>query len=61
MVKLLGWLGASLMVGFAFTQYIPLAIIGLSMLTIEAWHIRQLNLVGTNIASIIGFAMSLIR
>ena len=56
-----GYLGAILMAIFAFTMAIPVAIIGLSLLTVQAYDNETYNLIVLNLSSIIGFSLSLIR
>jgi hypothetical protein len=50
-----GVLGAALMIGFSFTGYIPLAIVGLGFLTIQSVGLKADNLTVLNVVSIVGF------
>lgn len=50
-----GYLGAILMAIFAFTMAIPVAIIGLSLLTVQSVNARLHNLTILNLISIGGF------
>jgi hypothetical protein len=50
-----GYLGAVLMAIFAFTMAIPVAIIGLSLLTVQSVNARLHNLTILNLISIGGF------
>jgi len=65
MIELIGWVGAVTMVGASFKMSEPLglkmAIIGLSLLSIQAYDSSTYNLLALNICSIIGFSLSLIR
>jgi len=49
--------GASFMMGE--NRGLMLAIAGLTCLTVQAIHTRQINLIGLNIASMIGFSYTL--
>ena len=60
MIALIGWLGAVAMVAFSFTLWIPLAIIGLGLLTIQATATKTWNLVALNVVSLIGFVANYI-
>ena len=60
MIALIGWLGAVAMVAFSFTLWIPLAIIGLGLLTIQATATKTYNLVALNVVSLIGFVANYI-
>ena len=55
---LIGWIGAFFMVVFSFTLITPLAILGLSLLTIQAYKVNLTNLVILNLISIIGFSLN---
>ena len=59
MSNFLGYLGTLLMIAFAFTMYIPLAIMGLILMTFQAVHVGLWNLVILNIISIVGFVYNL--
>jgi hypothetical protein len=65
MIELIGWIGAVTMVGASFKMSEPLglkmAIVGLSLLSIQAYDTATYNLLTLNICSIIGFTNSLIR
>lgn len=52
---LAGYTGSAFMVAFAFTLSIPLALAGLSLLTVQAWEAKLWNLVILNLISIGGF------
>ena len=60
MIALIGWTGAVAMVAFSFTLWIPLAIIGLALLTIQATATKTWNLVALNVVSLIGFVANYI-
>ena len=60
MIALLGWIGAVAMVAFSFSLWIPLAIIGLGLLTIQATATKTWNLVALNVVSLIGFVANYI-
>ena len=60
MIALFGWIGAVAMVVFSFTLWIPLAIIGLALLTIQATATKTYNLVALNVVSLIGFVANYI-
>ena len=60
MIALIGWTGAVAMVVFSFTLWIPLAIIGLGLLTIQATATKTWNLVALNVVSLIGFVANYI-
>ena len=55
-----GYVGSALMVAFAFTLQIPFALIGLTLLTIQAFDSKMWNLVILNLISIGGFYSKLI-
>ena len=59
-VALFGWIGALHMVLFSFSLFVPMAIIGLILLTIQAIATKTYNLVALNIVSICGFAINLL-
>ena len=65
MIEVIGWIGAAVMVAASFNMARPLglkmAIIGLSLLTIQAYSSDTYNLIVLNLSSIIGFTLSLIR
>ena len=54
-IELIGWTGSAFMVAFAFTLFLPVALIGLLLLTFQAWKTETYNLVALNIISFIGF------
>ena len=60
MIAFVGWFGAVAMVAFSFTLWIPLAIAGLSLLTIQATATKTYNLVALNVVSLIGFVANYI-
>ena len=60
MIALIGWIGAVAMVAFSFTLWIPLALVGLSLLTIQATATKTYNLVALNVVSLIGFVANYI-
>ena len=60
MIALIGWIGAVAMVIFSFTLWLPLAMIGLSLLTIQATATKTYNLVALNVVSLIGFVANYI-
>jgi hypothetical protein len=59
MITFLGYVGSLFMVVFAFTMFIPFAIIGLSLMTMQAAKAGLWNFVILNIVSIIGFSHSI--
>jgi hypothetical protein len=65
MIEAIGWVGAAVMVAASFNMARPLglkmAIVGLSLLTIQAYSSDTYNLIVLNLSSIIGFTLSLIR
>ena len=65
MIELIGWIGAVTMVGASFKMSEPLglkmAIVGLALLSIQAYDTATYNLLALNICSIRGFSISLIR
>jgi len=64
-IEVIGWVGAAVMVAASFNMARPLglkmAIIGLSLLTIQAYSSDTYNLIVLNLSSIIGFTLSLMR
>ena len=54
-IELIGWTGSAFMVAFAFTLFLPVALIGLALLTFQAFKTQTYNLVALNIISFIGF------
>ena len=60
MIALFGWIGAVAMVAFSFSLFVPLAIIGLALLTIQATATKTYNLVALNVVSLIGFVANYI-
>ena len=58
-IELIGWIGSAFMVTFAFTLVIPFALIGLTMLTYQAYKNGMTNLIVLNAISAIGFALQL--
>lgn len=65
MIEFIGWIGAATMVGASFNMTKPLglmmAIIGLSLLTIQAYSNETYNLLTLNLCSILGFSLSLYK
>lgn len=65
MIGVIGWIGAVTMVAASFLMTMVLgkilAIAGLLLLTIEARHNRQINLIALNLSSILGFSYSLLQ
>ena len=57
-VDLIGWLGASFMIAFSFTLNLPFAILGLILLTIQAYKKDLKTLVILNLISILGFIIN---
>lgn len=57
---LFGYIGAAWMVVFSFTLYPEIAIVGLTMLTVQSVANRLHNLTILNLISIAGFASNLI-
>jgi len=65
MIATIGWIGAVTMVAASFLMTLTLgkvlAITGLLLLTIQARHNRQNNLIALNLSSILGFSYSLMQ
>lgn len=65
MIATIGWIGAVAMVAASFLMTMILgkilAIFGLLLLTIQARHNRQNNLIALNLSSILGFSYSLMQ
>ncbi|MDA8752504.1 hypothetical protein N9M52_00720 [bacterium] len=59
MITLLGYIGSLFMVAFAFTMVTELAIVGLSLMTMQAARAGLWNFVILNLISIVGFASNL--
>jgi hypothetical protein len=59
MITFLGYIGSLFMVAFAFTMMAELAIIGLTLMTLQAARACLWNFVILNIISIIGFSSNL--
>ena len=59
MITFLGYIGTAFMIVFAFTMFIPFAIIGLSLMTLQAARANLWYFVILNIISIIGFTYNL--
>ncbi len=55
MIAFIGWVGCFAMVAFSFTLWIPLAMLGLSLFTVQATATKTYNLVTLNVISLIGF------
>jgi hypothetical protein len=60
MIEIIGWIGAAVMVAASFNMA-KMALIGLSLLTVQAYDNETYNLIVLNLSSIIGFSLSLIR
>jgi hypothetical protein len=62
-MQVIGWLGCACMVSNSFLSFWEhrqaLAIVGLALLTIQAWHLKARNLIILNILSIIGYLCAL--
>jgi len=56
----LGWVGSVVMVAFSFTLVVPFALLGLSLLTVQAIANRTYNLIALNAVSIVGFTSNLL-
>ena len=60
-----GWIGAAVMVAASFNMGKPLslkmAIVGLLLLTVQAFSNETYNLLTLNLCSIIGFSLSLYK
>ena len=65
MIEVIGWVGAAVMVAASFNMARPLglkmALVGLSLLTVQAYDNETYNLIILNLSSIIGFTLSLMR
>ena len=55
MIALVGWVGSAFMVAFSWSLWLPLAMLGLSLLTVQATATKTYNLVTLNVISLIGF------
>ena len=55
MIAFIGWLGCLAMVAFSWTLSLPLAIVGLSLLTVQSTATKTYNLVTLNVISLVGF------
>jgi len=60
MMNLIGWIGSGFMVAFSFSLFVPLALIGLVILTTQAVANKTWNLVALNVISVCGFALNLL-
>jgi len=62
-IKVAGWVGAAAMCAAPFfidtMQGKLLAIVGLSLLTVQAYHIRAVNLIVLNVIGIIGYSYAI--
>ena len=58
MATILGYIGTVFMIIFAYTMIIPCAIIGLSLLTVQAIKASMWNLVFLNVVSVVGFSFN---
>jgi len=56
----LGWVGSVVMVAFSFTLVVPFALLGLSLLTVQAIANKTYNLIALNAVSIVGFTSNLL-
>jgi hypothetical protein len=56
----IGWIGSVVMVAFSFTLIVPLAVLGLVLLTVQAVANRTYNLIALNAVSIVGFVSNLL-
>lgn len=54
-----GWIGALFMVAFSFSLFVPLALVGLGLLTFQANAAKMTNLVILNLISLFGFSLQL--
>ena len=65
MIEVIGWVAAAVMVAASFNMARPLGLkmvlVGLSLLTVQAYDNETYNLIILNLSSIIGFTLSLIR
>lgn len=63
MTKVCGWMGAAAMGAAPFfidtMQGKLLAIVGLSLLTVQAYNMRAVNLIALNLIGIIGYCYAL--
>ena len=59
LIKLCSYCGTILMIAFSFTLYVPLAISGLVLLTIQSIKIKAHNLTILNLISLGGFIFSM--
>ena len=53
MIALCGWIGSAFMVAFSWSLWLPLAMLGLSLLTVQATATKTYNLVALNLISLI--------
>ena len=56
----IGWIGSVVMVAFSFSLIVPLAVLGLVLLTVQAVANRTYNLIALNAVSIVGFLSNLL-
>lgn len=63
-MRMIGWLGAAAMGAAPFFIDTPqgklLAIVGLALLTAQAYHMRAANLVALNLVGIAGYTWSIL-
>lgn len=59
MINLFGWIGSVAMVAFSFSLFVPLALLGLTLLTVQAVANKTYNLIALNAVSILGFLSNL--
>ena len=55
MIAFCGWVGSACMVAFSWSLWLPLAIVGLSLLTVQSTSTKTYNLVALNVISLVGF------
>lgn len=62
-MRIVGWMGAAAMGAAPFFIDTPqgklLAIVGLALLTVQAYNMRAVNLIALNVLGIIGYAHAL--
>ena len=60
MATFLGYVGTVFMILFAYPMHIPFAIVGLTLLIVQAIKASMWNLVFLNVVSIIGFSSNFV-
>ena len=60
MATFLGYIGTAFMITFAYTMVVQFAIVGLTLMTLQAWKAKLWNFVALNIISIIGFSSNIV-